>query len=63
MHSPPKILIVDDDADNRLHLVDALQSKEYTTVTADSGPTALQTIQEEQPDLVLLDVMMPGMTG
>ena len=63
MHSPPKILIVDDDADNRLHLVDALQSKEYTTVTAESGPTALQTIQEEQPDLVLLDVMMPGMTG
>jgi len=63
MHCPPKILIVDDDADNRLHLVDALQSKEYTTLTADSGPTALQTIHEEQPDLVLLDVMMPGMTG
>ncbi len=63
MHCPPKILIVDDDADNRLHLVDALTSKDYVTVTADSGPTALQTIQEEQPDLVLLDVMMPGMTG
>jgi len=63
MHYPPKILIVDDDADNRLHLVDALQNKGYATVTADSGPTALQTIQEDQPDLVLLDVMMPGMTG
>lgn len=63
MHCPPKILIVDDDADNRMHLVDALQSKDYATITADSGPTALRTIQEEQPDLVLLDVMMPGMTG
>ncbi len=63
MHCPPKILIVDDDPDNRLHLVDALQSKDYATVTAESGPTALQTIQAEQPDLVLLDVMMPGMTG
>lgn len=63
MHCPPKILIVDDDPDNRLHLVDALQSRGYATVTADSGPTALQKIQEEQPDFVLLDVMMPGMTG
>ena len=63
MHCPPKILIVDDDADNRMHLVDALTSKDYVTVTADSGPMALQTIQAEQPDLVLLDVMMPEMTG
>ena len=63
MPRPPKILIVDDDADNRMYLGDALTSKDYVTVTADSGPMALQTIQEEQPDLVLLDVMMPGMTG
>lgn len=63
MHRPPQILIVDDESDTRYYLVDALQSKGYSTIEADSGQAALQTIQDEQPDLVLLDVNMPNILG
>lgn len=58
-----KILIVDDDADT-LRLVGLmLQRQGYEVITASNGPQALQKAEEEEPDLVLLDVMMPGMDG
>src|SRR5437870_1023267 len=44
-------------------LADLLAAKGYAVVTAASGPEALTRGDEEHPDLVLLDVMMPGMTG
>ncbi len=58
-----KILIVDDDADT-LRLVGLmLQRQGYEVVMASNGPQALQKAEEEEPDLILLDVMMPGMDG
>jgi class 3 adenylate cyclase len=63
MTNQPKILIVDDSADIVEILADLLQAKGYAICTAGSGPEALAKIEREQPDLVLLDVMMPNMTG
>ncbi len=58
-----KILIVDDDTDT-LRLVGLmLQRQGYEVVAASNGPQALQKAEEEEPDLILLDVMMPGMDG
>ncbi|MFO3796084.1 MAG: response regulator transcription factor, partial [Anaerolineales bacterium] len=58
-----KILIVDDDADT-LRLVGLmLQRQGYEVIVASDGPQALQKAEEEEPDLILLDVMMPGMDG
>jgi class 3 adenylate cyclase len=58
-----KILVVDDVPKNAKLLADILTVKGYDLSTADSGPEALKRIAEDRPDLVLLDVMMPGMSG
>ena len=58
----PVILAVDDVPDN-LALVRALLRQRYEVRTAASGEQALAMIQSEPPDLILLDVMMPGMDG
>ena len=58
-----KILVVDDVAMNVKLLADLLAAKGYATVTASSGPEALERLASDGPDLVLLDVMMPGMSG
>ncbi|HEU4344861.1 MAG TPA: response regulator [Candidatus Binatia bacterium] len=63
MADQAKILVVDDSADIVEILADFLQAKGYAICTAGTGPEALAQIQRERPDLVLLDVMMPGMTG
>src|SRR5436305_4787220 len=60
---PEKILVVDDVPVNVKLLADLLAVKGYAVVTAASGPEALEQIEKEQPGLVLLDVMMPGMSG
>ena len=57
------ILVVDDTPLNVKLLADLLGAKGYRTVTAASGAAALQKLAAEAPDLVLLDVMMPGMSG
>ena len=58
-----KILIIDDDLDT-LSLVDLmLQRKGYQTAAATNGEQGLLKMQEDIPDLLLLDVMMPGMDG
>ena len=59
----PIILIVDDLAANRAILVDLLQGPDYELIEAADGPTALRLATKTPPDLVLLDVMMPGMDG
>ena len=59
----PKILIIDDTPHNVKMLVDLLSAKGYATVTAASGQEGLEQVEAERPDLVLLDVMMPGMDG
>ena len=58
-----KILVVDDVALNVKLLADLLSAKGYRTCTAASGAEALAALDRERPDLVLLDVMMPGMSG
>jgi CheY-like chemotaxis protein len=60
---PKKILVVDDTPLNVKMLADLLTFKGYQTATAASGAEALAKIEADTPDLVLLDVMMPGMNG
>ncbi|HAD87821.1 MAG TPA: PleD family two-component system response regulator [Rhodospirillaceae bacterium] len=58
-----RILIVDDLPTSVKVLAAKLTSEYYDVITAHDGPTALETVEREKPDLVLLDVMMPGMDG
>ncbi len=58
-----KILVVDDVPMNVKLLADVLGAKGFATVTASSGAEALSKLESEKPDLMLLDVMMPGMSG
>jgi DNA-binding response OmpR family regulator len=59
----PKILIVDDDPTLVDFLVLLLESEGYETCQASDGVIALEQIAREQPELVLLDYMMPNMHG
>ncbi len=58
-----RILAVDDETDVVLIVKTALQSEGFVVDTAHNGPDALAAVKEQKPDLVLLDVMMPGMSG
>jgi signal transduction histidine kinase len=57
------VLIVDDDRTARETLVAMLEGEEYDLQLAKDGIQALQMLKQLQPDLILLDVMMPGMDG
>lgn len=61
--SQAKILIVDDDLDTLKLVGLLLQRQGYTVIAANTGAKALQKARDEQPDLILLDVMMPDMDG
>ena len=63
MNAPPKLLIVDDTPLNLKLLGDLLGVKGYAVTTAVSGEEALAKLASDLPDLVLLDVMMPGLSG
>ena len=58
-----KILLVDDDATLRELLADQLKTAGYHVLTARDGASGLRSAIEAQPDLIVLDVMMPGMNG
>lgn len=58
-----KILIVDDNEDNRAVLMDALEGEEYELFEACDGEAAIRSVEQNLPDLVLLDVEMPKMDG
>lgn len=58
-----RILVVDDLPDNYFLLQTVLEIEGYIVEVADSGYAALESIASHPPDLVLLDVMMPGMNG
>ena len=57
------ILVVDDEPTLRELLVDVLWDEGYTVVTAADSQTALAAVAREAPDLVLMDVMLPGLDG
>jgi two-component system, sensor histidine kinase and response regulator len=59
----PLILIVDDNPLNVEPLCDLLEAMGYRVDQALDGPTALRIVRERLPDLILLDIMMPGMNG
>ena len=61
--SPANILIVDDVEDNIEILGDLLTFDGYNVQTARSGESALKRVQESRPDLILMDILMPGMDG
>lgn len=58
-----KILIVDDVATNRIVMKVKLSAAQYQTVLAEDGAKALELARSEQPDLILMDVLMPGLSG
>ncbi len=58
-----KLLVVDDEHLIRWSLEQNLKKQGYEVVTAGSGEDALRLLREEQPDLVLLDIQLPGMSG
>ena len=60
---PPRLLIVDDERDNRDLFELVLKLDGFVTATASSGEEALASVVDQRPDLILLDVMMPGMNG
>jgi class 3 adenylate cyclase len=63
MSAPAKVLVVDDTPHNVKLLADLLGVKGYAVATAVSGEEALVKVASESPDLILLDVMMPGLSG
>jgi adenylate cyclase len=63
VRTPAKILVVDDTPKNVKLLADVLSAKGYAVTTASLGPEALAKVEAERPDLVLLDVVMPEMSG
>jgi len=61
--SMPRILIIEDERPMRTALADCLQAEGYRVLTAADGQSGLQRALEEQPDLILLDIMMPRLDG
>lgn len=59
----PLILVVDDVEANRNVVSRRLENTGYRFVAVDSGEKALRAIENDKPDLILLDYMMPGMNG
>jgi len=59
----PKILLVEDFDDTRLMMRMWLEKRGYRVVEAETGEEAITLAQQEAPDLIIMDVMMPGMNG
>ena len=58
-----KILVVDDSPTQRLFVSELLQEKGYQVITADDGGQGYEKARIERPDLILMDVVMPGTSG
>jgi twitching motility two-component system response regulator PilH len=58
-----KILVVDDSKTELHHLSEVLGKRGYTVRTAENGEEALRRLAEDKPDLILMDVVMPGQNG
>ena len=60
---PPVILVVEDDADNRLMLKTLLEMKGYRVTEAGNGEEALAALEREPPQLILMDLQLPRLNG
>jgi twitching motility two-component system response regulator PilH len=58
-----KILVVDDSKTELFHLSDILGKKGFVVRTAENGEEAMRRLSEDTPDLILMDVVMPGQNG
>ncbi len=58
-----RILVIDDEANLRLLVRTTLEHPQYEILEACDGEAGLETARKEQPDLVILDWMMPGLSG
>ena len=58
-----KVLIVDDSKTEIMFLTDLLQKKGYSVRSAENADEAFKRLTEERPDLILMDVVMPGQNG
>lgn len=58
-----KVLIVDDSKTEQMFMTELLQSNGFTVRTADNSDEAFKRLAEEKPDLILMDVVMPGQNG
>ncbi|PJF39614.1 MAG: DNA-binding response regulator, partial [Chloroflexi bacterium] len=58
-----KILVADDNVDNRQLLFDIFTAKGYRVVLAEDGLVTVEKAHTEMPDLIILDIAMPGMSG
>jgi CheY-like chemotaxis protein len=63
MSANKKILVADDDSRNRKLLETLLGADGYVVTAVNSGQATLDAVANERPDLILLDLMMPGMDG
>lgn len=63
MKASPTILVVDDDQDAREYLVTCFTHLNYQTIQASNGLEALELAKSDQPDVIVLDVVMPGLDG
>jgi two-component system cell cycle response regulator DivK len=57
------ILVVDDNESNRVYLRELLEQQSYTILEAMSAKEALKVLESSHPSLILLDIMMPEMSG
>jgi twitching motility two-component system response regulator PilH len=58
-----KILVVDDSKTELHHLSDILSKRGYSVRTAENGEDAMRKLADDKPDLILMDVVMPGQNG
>ena len=62
MTKNPLVLIVDDEADIRETVKNVLEDEGFKAITAKNGQDALEKIKKTKPDLIILDILMPGLT-
>lgn len=60
---PKKIIIVEDEPSLVFTLEDTLENEGYNVFVAETGDTAIDIVKDEKPDLMILDLMLPGMSG
>lgn len=63
MNEAPVVLVVDDNENNIKVLARPLKKEGYRILEALSGEEALNIVRKSPPDLIILDIMMPGLTG